>query len=74
MFKKYDSKNSIVLKSILSLGIIYGGTFGIYPKADASTQNSSSVQDKQFQKVEEVPNNSEKLWLKNCTIDTAKIQ
>ncbi|MBH4729251.1 toxin, partial [Staphylococcus aureus] len=24
MFKKYDSKNSIVLKSILSLGIIYG--------------------------------------------------
>lgn len=48
MFKKYDSKNSIVLKSILSLGIIYGGTFGIYPKADASTQNSSSVQDKQL--------------------------
>ncbi|HIH0052919.1 TPA: hypothetical protein ACYHEY_002090, partial [Staphylococcus aureus] len=24
--QKYDSKNSIVLKSILSLGIIYGGT------------------------------------------------
>ncbi|MBO8512220.1 hypothetical protein INO64_13905, partial [Staphylococcus aureus] len=43
-----------------TLDIIYGGTFGIYPKADASTQNSSSVQDKQFQKVEEVPNNSEK--------------
>ena len=62
MFKKYDSKNSIVLKSILSLGIIYGGTFGIYPKADASTQNSSSVQDKQLQKVEEVPNKSEKLY------------
>ncbi|HHO1499464.1 TPA: toxin, partial [Staphylococcus aureus] len=53
MFKKNDSKNSILLKSILSLGIIYGGTFGIYPKADASTQNSSSVQDKQLQKVEE---------------------
>ncbi|HHB0051488.1 TPA: staphylococcal enterotoxin-like toxin X [Staphylococcus aureus] len=64
MFKKYDSKNSIVLKSILSLGIIYGGTFGIYPKADASTQNSSSVQDKQLQKVEEVPNNSEKALVK----------
>ncbi|MBS3611740.1 toxin, partial [Staphylococcus aureus] len=29
MFKKNDSKNSILLKSILSLGIIYGGTFGI---------------------------------------------
>ncbi|HDF5498727.1 TPA: toxin [Staphylococcus aureus] len=64
MFKKYDSKNSILLKSILSLGIIYGGTFGIYPKADASTQNSSSVQDKQLQKVEEVPNNSEKALVK----------
>lgn len=64
MFKKNDSKNSILLKSILSLGIIYGGTFGIYPKADASTQNSPSVQDKQFQKVEEVPNNSEKALVK----------
>lgn len=64
MFKKHHSKNSIVLKSILSLGIIYGGTFGIYPKADASTQNSSSVQDKQLQKVEEVPNNSEKALVK----------
>ena len=50
------------------------GTFGIYPKADASTQNSSSVQDKQLQKVEEVPNNSEKALVKNFTIDTARIQ
>ncbi len=63
MFKKYDSKNSIVLKSILSLGIIYGNIWR-YPKADASTQNSSSVQDKQLQKVEEVPNNSEKALVK----------
>lgn len=64
--------NSIKIYSIARYHL--WGTFGIYPKADASTQNSSSVQDKQFQKVEEVPNNSEKLWLKNCTIDTAKIQ
>lgn len=64
MFKKHHFKNSIVLKSILTLGIIYGGTVGIYPKADAATQNSSSVQDKQFQKVEEVPNNSEKALVK----------
>ncbi|MEN0198060.1 hypothetical protein AAGW56_04955, partial [Staphylococcus aureus] len=56
MFKKHHSKNSILLKSILSLGIIYSGSFGIYSKAGASTQNSSSLQDKQFQKVEEVPN------------------
>lgn len=74
MFKKYDSKNSIVLKSILSLGIIYGGTFGIYPKADASTQNSSSVQDKQLQKVKKYQIIQKKLWLKNFTIDTARIQ
>lgn len=64
MFKKHHFKNSIVLKSILTLGIIYGGTVGIYPKAGAATQNSSSVQDKQFQKVEEVPNNSEKALVK----------
>lgn len=74
MFKKYDSKNSIVLKSILSLGIIYGGTFGIYPKADASTQNSSSVQDKQLQKLKKYQIIQKKLWLKNFTIDTARIQ
>lgn len=64
MFKKHHSKNSILLKSILSLGIIYSGSFGIYSKAGASTQNSSSLQDKQFQKVEEVPNNSEKALVK----------
>ena len=64
MFKKYDSKNSIVLKSILSLGIIYGGTFGIYPNADASTQNSPSVQDKQFQKLKKYQIIQKKLWLK----------
>lgn len=40
MFKKHHSKNSILLKSILSLGIIYSGSFGIYSKANASTQNS----------------------------------
>ncbi|PZG84535.1 toxin, partial [Staphylococcus aureus] len=28
--KKRHSKNSILLKSILSLGIIYSGSFGIY--------------------------------------------
>ncbi|HEH3158608.1 MAG: toxin, partial [Staphylococcus aureus] len=28
MFKKHHSKNSILLKSILSLGIIYSGSFG----------------------------------------------
>ncbi|HDV4458946.1 TPA: toxin, partial [Staphylococcus aureus] len=27
MFKKHHSKNSILLKSILSLGIIYSGSF-----------------------------------------------
>lgn len=74
MFKKHHSKNSIVLKSILSLGIIYGGTFGIYPKADASTQNSSSVQDKQLQKLKKYQIIQKKLWLKNFTIDTARIQ
>lgn len=74
MFKKYDSKNSIVLKSILSLGIIYGGTFGIYPKADASTQNSSSVQDNNYKKLKKYQIIQKKLWLKNFTIDTARIQ
>ncbi|MDN8974865.1 toxin, partial [Staphylococcus aureus] len=54
----------MLLKSILSLGIIYSGSFGIYSKANASTQNSSSVHDKQLQKVEEVPNNSEKALVK----------
>ncbi|API78425.1 exotoxin beta-grasp domain-containing protein [Staphylococcus argenteus] len=64
MFKKHHSKNSIVLKSILSLGIIYSGIFGINSKADASIQDSSSVHDKQLLKVEEVPNNSEKALVK----------
>lgn len=73
MFKNMTQKfNSIKIYSIARYHL--WGTFGIYPKADASTQNSSSVQDKQFQKVEEVPNNSEKTLVKNCTIDTAKIQ
>ncbi|MGZ1630978.1 enterotoxin-like toxin X [Staphylococcus argenteus] len=64
MFKKHHSKNSIVLKSILSLGIICSGIFGINSKADASIQDSSSVHDKQLLKVEEVPNNSEKALVK----------
>ena len=40
------------------------GTFGIYPNADASTQNSPSVQDKQFQKLKKYQIIQKKLWLK----------
>ncbi|MGL3936313.1 exotoxin beta-grasp domain-containing protein [Staphylococcus aureus] len=44
MFKKHRTKNSIMLKSALALGIISSGTFGINSKVDAATQNVSSEQ------------------------------
>lgn len=54
--------NSIKIYSIARYHL--WGTFGIYPKADASTQNSSSVQDKQFQKLKKYQIIQKKLWLK----------
>ena len=63
MFKNMTQKfNSIKIYSIARYHL--WGTFGIYPKADASTQNSSSVQDKQFQKLKKYQIIQKKLWLK----------
>lgn len=74
MFKKYDSKNSIVLKSILSLGIIYGGTFGIYPKQTRQHKIPQVYKINNYKKLKKYQIIQKKLWLKNFTIDTARIQ
>ena len=63
MFKNMTQKfNSIKIYSIARYHL--WGTFGIYPKADASTQNSSSVQDKQFQKLKKYQIIQKNFWLK----------
>ncbi|HDD0209337.1 TPA: toxin [Staphylococcus aureus] len=51
MFKKHRTKNSIMLKSVLALGIISSGTFGINAKVDAATQNVSSEQKESEQSL-----------------------
>lgn len=68
MFKQYCSKNAIILKSVLSLGIISAGVFGINSKVDAATQNVLSESKK------EVTKELEQALVKNYLIDTAKAQ
>lgn len=46
MFKQYYSKTAIILKSVLPLGIISAGVFGINLKVDAATQNVLSESKK----------------------------
>ncbi len=74
MFKKYDSKNSIALKSILSLGIIYGGTFGDIQKQTRQHKIPQVYTINNYKKLKKYQIIQKKLWLKNFTIDTAGVQ
>lgn len=74
MFKKNDSKNSIVLKSILSLGIIYGEHLEYIQKQTRQHKIPQVYKINNYKKLKKYQIIQKKLWLKNFTIDTAKIQ
>lgn len=74
MFKKNDSKNSILLKSILSLGTSMGEHLEYIQKQTRQHKIPQVYKINNSKKLKKYQIIQKKLWLKNFTIDTAKIQ